>query len=233
MAANVTLANLRTRARLYADERPGGAGTFITDTELNAILNDCIRELYDLLIAARGHEYYITGSSISIVAGTSQYNLPATFYELKSLNLIWSAREWEPVHDFETLEAPQLVNSSTWGRWSPKGFRLTAGIITILPVPTSAVTADLSFIPTFTDLSMDSSTFDGVNGWELLATLDAAIAMRALQKLETTDLERRRERQYVRIEGLAADRAAAEPKRVLDVNPEANRSLWLERLPRA
>lgn len=231
----VTLANLRSRARTYAEERPGGTTVFLTDPELTVIINDCIKELYDILVAARGHEFYISSANLALVAGTETYNLPADFYELEDVQLVWSATEVEPVQAFERNESDWYRNFTTWGRWTPKAFRLSGGSIQFLPTPKSAVTATLIYIPTFTDLSGDSQTFDGVNGWELLVTLEAAIAIRAMQKLETGPLEMRRDRQLARIQALASERAANHPQRVRDVCPEGvpyNRR-WPERLPPA
>jgi hypothetical protein len=57
MARTVTLSQLRTDARLFADERASVAGDFsnspINDTELNRLINLRIAEFYDMLVSAR------------------------------------------------------------------------------------------------------------------------------------------------------------------------------------
>lgn len=240
MAALVTLATLRSRARLYANARPGGASQHVSDTDLNAIINDCLKELYDVLVAARGHDYYttLTTSALSTIPGQVEYNMLTaipTFYELQSIALIWSATDWEPMGDFSPGEEALYRSRAVWGRWSPKAYRLTSTKLTILPAPTTTTQLAIRYIPAFVEMTQDNETFDGVNGWDLLVTLNAAIAMRSLEQRETGDLEKRRDVQYARIESMAADRAASEPKRVQDVQPEGFPfgRRWPERLPRA
>ena len=96
MASSVTLAQLRTDARLYADQRlPTSGQPFISETELTRLVNGKVRELYDMLVSARGADYYATEATIAIVAGTSRYDLPSDFYELASVTLEWSTQDHE------------------------------------------------------------------------------------------------------------------------------------------
>jgi hypothetical protein len=95
----VTLAQLRTDARLYADQRPGGANAFISDTELTRLVNLVLPKLYDLLVSARGEDYYSRRTPIpgeagvrATAAGISDYLLPDDFYELISVSAT-------PAHD--------------------------------------------------------------------------------------------------------------------------------------
>lgn len=234
MAASVTLAQLRMRSRTLADERPGGHSRYVQDVELNLIINDAIKELYDLLVAARGHEYYIAPDlSITTAIDVEDYALPDDFYEVHSVHIGWSSTEWEPVEQFELgRDESELRRFASWGRWSRKGFRIMGDRINFLPPPKTAQQVVLRYVPAFTELEKDSDEFDGVNGWDLLVQLDAAIAMRTMSQRETGDLAQRRERTYERIQGLAADRAAKEPKTVQDVSPECGWNRWPERLPR-
>lgn len=222
MARTVTLLQLRTDARLYADERPGGASTFITDTEANRLVNLALTELYDLLVEARGQEYYETVStSTSTVAGTATISLPSDFYQLLGVHLQWATNDLEPVQDLEHIQDRHwLVNLGTWSKYAPKAYRLRGASLEFFPTPTSVVTVALRYIPAFTDLAADGSTFDGVNGWEKLVALRAAIEMRVIAGRSYADLDRLYERERERIQGLAADRAAQHPKRIRDVQPE-------------
>jgi hypothetical protein len=238
MARTVSLAKLRGLARLYADQRPGGQNEFIPDADLgvattgsvNDLINLALTELYDLLVAARGHEYYLSSSAINIVAGTASYALPATFYQDKGVILEWNAKDHEPVDDYErVLARAGYANLGIWSPWSPKAYRLVAGNLEFVPTPTSAVTGRLRFIPALAPLTNDVDTFDGVNGWEKLVALRVAMEMRAVEERPFGDLQTLYAIERERIEAMKAEREAAHPKRVIDVCPEGVRAWPFQR----
>jgi len=242
MARTVMLSKLRGLARLYSDQRPKGNSTFIPDSSGDATLNDLINlallELYDVLVAARGAEYYAaeyTRASLSDDTGgnpnAGQYTLPADFYELLGPPILeWSSRDHEPVPDYASYgERVLFENSGTWARWSPKAYRLRAGYLTIVPKPTSAVTIRYQYVPTPAVLSADGDTFDGVNGWEKLIALRTAIEMRAIAKLPAAELNALYAKEMERVERLASERDANAPARVQDVYPERTNRIWWPR----
>src|SRR5687767_3721795 len=102
MARTVTRAQLRADASMYADMVDGSTVHIPTATR-DRLINLACTELYDLLVAARGHEYYTTESTLSIVAGTSRYNLPSDFYELWSVTLEWGTGNHERVDDYASF----------------------------------------------------------------------------------------------------------------------------------
>jgi len=228
LARNTTLSQLRLDARLYADERPGSASSFISETECTRLVNLALTELYDMLVAARGHEYYETvDASISTVNGTATINLPSTLYQLLGVHLQWSATDLEPVPALEHIQDRHwLVNLSTWGQHSPKAYRLRGTVLEFFPTPKTATVVALRHIPAMTDLSADGDTFDGVNGWDKLVALRVAMEMRAINERPYGDLEKLYEREKDRIEGLAAERSAQAPKRIRDVQPESSSIGW-------
>ena len=228
MARLVTLGKLRGLARLYADQRPGGADAFVPDTDggvssvgsVNDLLNLAIAEFWDLLVAARGQDYGLSSSAIAIVAGTSGYALPADFYEVKTVTLEWGPNDFENVDDIERDEDRSAFNNyQTWAPWSPKGYRL-ASTIQFLPTPTGAVTGRLRYLPTAPILVNDSDTVDCVNGWEKLPALRTAMELRAIEEMPYSDLERLFDREKGRIMEMAPERQATSPKQVQDVQPE-------------
>ena len=224
MAKSVTLTQLQTDARLYSDHRPSGASVFINDTEITRLINLALGDLYDLLLAARGHEYYADEDTISVVSGTSRYNLPSDFYELLSATLEWGTTNHEPVDSFEHVkDRYRLNNWANWAAWGPKGYRIRGAQIELLPSPTSAVTMRIQYVPAFTDLSSGSDTFDGVNGWEKLVALMVAKEMRIIQGQPFSYLDKLISEERARIEALAADRAASDPRTVREVYPETHR----------
>lgn len=75
----VLLSSLITQARQMADMENGGP---ITDAELRTQALGSVQRLYDLLVAARGQEYYRKTVETYVVAGQAIYHLPSDFYKL-------------------------------------------------------------------------------------------------------------------------------------------------------
>ncbi len=232
MASSVTLAQLRLDARLYADQRPGSSTSFINETELTRLVNLKIRELYDLLVEARGCDYYATEPTIDIVAGTSRYSLPTDFYQLSSVTLEWAPQDFELMFPIGTTrERNNFQNwqgyEQNWTRYSRKGYRLRASQIEFLPEPQPDVTCRLQYVPAFTDLSADGSTFDGINGWEKMVSLGVAIEMRGIEKRSASDLQALYVPQLERIEALKTERDAEAPKEIVDERRLRGRNGWV------
>jgi hypothetical protein len=223
---------LRTDARLFADKRPGSDTSFVTETELTRLVNLKTRELYDMLIEARGSDYYANESTVAIVAGTTRYPLPVDFYQLASVTLEWNTSEHElmfPIGSVRQRTPYEAPNWLAWTRNSPKGYRLRASQIEILPEPKSDVTARLQYAPVFIDMVADGDTFDGVNGWEKMIALGVALELMAIEKRTSATVAQMYAEQMARIESLKSERDAEAPKEVVDVQRLKFRNGWYGR----
>ena len=65
MARTRTRLELRTEVRQRADMVNSD---FVTDNEINRYLNESISELYDMLISAKGQEWYIKTLTLNLVS---------------------------------------------------------------------------------------------------------------------------------------------------------------------
>ena len=230
MARTVTLLQVRTDARLYADQRPADeTKAFITKTEANRLVNLALAEFYDLLVSARGQEYYISETTWTLTTGdqvpsdprVSRYNLPSDFYELYTLAIEWSTQDNEPVYPYDAVRArTEYQNLLNWQPWSPKAYRLRGSQLELVPKATTATTMRMQYLPTCPVLVNEGDAFDGVNGWEKLIALRVAMEMAAIEETSNAALERLFEREKSRIEDLAAERDAQAPSVVQDINPE-------------
>jgi hypothetical protein len=232
VASSVTLAQLRLDARLYADQRPGSASSFITEPELTRLVNRKARELYDMLVEARGSDYYATEGAIAIVAGTTRYSLPADFYQLSSVTLEWTTQDFElifPVGSTRERNRFEGVNGRwpAWSRFSQKGYKLRASQIEFLPEPRGDVTCRLQYVPVYTDMTADGDTFDGINGWEKMVALGVAIEMRIIEKRSASDLADLYREQLARIETMKSERDAEAPKEIVDERRMRNHQRWM------
>jgi hypothetical protein len=230
----INRAYLRNLARLYADGRPGGSEAFIVDSDgtadavsLDTLINGAAAELYDLLVAARGHEYYATDSTLSIVSGTATYPLPTDFYQMLSVRLEWGVGQLEELKPVAVRQRTAFENSlASWQLGSLKGYRLrgtqtaSAATIEFFPTPTCSVTARVRYIPAFALLTSDSATFDGVNGWEKLIALKSAIEYRTIAEKPLGTLPTLYTECFQRIQSLADQRNANYAEQVQNVFPD-------------
>ena len=231
MSKLVTPAQLVADAYMYAN-MVQGTNSFVTPTQALRLVNLAASEFYDLLVAARGHEYYISEFAIAIVGGTSRYALPADFYELESITLQWGTNQVEEVPDYHSVrDRSDYLNGLQWSQWNDKAFRLRGCFVEFLPVPSGAVAATMQYIPCFTDMVLGGTSFDGVNGWERMVALKAACDMCIIAQRDAGDLSSRLEAEKQRISEMAEDRAAEHPHQVRDVYPEGNRGLAARFLP--
>jgi hypothetical protein len=232
--ATVTLALLESDALLYADQRPGGSTAHIDPTTLTRLVNQALKEFYDLLIRARGHEYFLTSSTLAIVSGTATYTLPTDLYELVSVTLEWGTRNHELVRPAaSTSDRSAYVNLGLWTQYGPKAYRMRgaqAGTQTLelLPTPASNVTARLQYIPTMTELTAGQS-IQVVNGWGKLVSLKVALEMLSIKGLskQRALVEGLYQEQLERVEAMASEQDANEPKQVRDVGPDAAGDGWM------
>lgn len=236
----VNRALLRNLTRVYAVGRPSGANAYIVDSDatanavsLDTLVNLAIAKFYDMLVAARGHEYYAVDAAVAMVAGTAQYALPATFYQLLDARLEWDSLNFEPLHDTSQRERSDYVNWTTWGRWSPKAFRLigtqqaSSQTLELYPTPQlSGTTLRVRYIPQFAPLTDDATTFDSVNGWEKFIALAAAIDYRTAEGKDLGNLAALYQEELARIESMADKRAANFAPQIIDVYPENQPREW-------
>lgn len=212
MARSRTLLEMREEAYRYADTEGDILRHPVAD--VNRWVNKGLLELYDLLVEARGRDYYRSSSTITLVSGTVDYALPATFYKLVGFRRTAGGAllPYDPAQDAELRDGASMVPNS------PRYYQLRGANVTFLPTPGTG-TVECDFIPAFTDLAADVDTFDGVSGWEDYASLFAARRMAIkdesfeLATMLAADMGGLAER----IRRLSPTRDAGAPKRVKDV----------------
>lgn len=231
MARPVSLAQLRADVQLYANQR---STALITPTELDRLINLAITEFYDLLIAARGHEYFEQTATLSTTAGNAIVALPQNFYELLTVLANWGSQQLEELESLDHLgDQVSYRNWNSWAQFSPKAWRLRGQLLEFFPTPTSATVLEIRYIPACPTLTDPLQTMDGIGGWEKLIAARAAMELLGLQAMPMDFPREVYEREKDRIEGLAADRAAANGPSIRDVYGDSRNGSWWRRLPRA
>ncbi len=220
MAAYVTLAEMRTRARELADMQTSNqAAAFVTDAELNRAINRHIKQLYNKLIIARGDDYYAQSTSVGLIGSSISLALIA-FMQLLSLSatdgtrVVWvpkfSLKQWAELKYLENIGVADL------GMYR---YRLMGNNLEIRPACNNASHSFIiHYLPAFAPLVNDADTFDGINGWEDWACYGAAIDM--LNKEESLEqaqgLMAQRALLNDQIEKLSGNRDAGMPEVVGD-----------------
>ncbi len=192
--ATETLANLRTRIRQRTDNEHTGED-FVTDAELNQLINKSYRELYALLVKAGLHSVPETSYSIPITGATS-YALPDDFYAIQDVfrtDGAWRTRLRR--HGARTRPNATTVGDAYSYRTSGVG---TGAVIELYPTP-SAGTYTMYYVAIPAVLALDADLVDGVLGWEEYIVLDVSIDVLQKEGLKTDELQLRKAQMFTRI----------------------------------
>jgi hypothetical protein len=199
MARTVTLSSLRTWARQLADVE---SDPNIGDAELTALANRHLTEVYDALVNAGPPEYYASSTTVTTVAGTTLYALPADF---RTLLDVYS-------HESDTdLRLIPPVGNWQRGRYV---------------APTGVWTCTVEYVPTASALVADGDTFDGVSGWEELIANMMARDVMVKREADPSIVINTIDRMQARISTRARSRDRGHPKYTTDADAQAIHFPW-------
>jgi hypothetical protein len=186
-----------------------GATAFVPDAEVTDALNESLAETYDLIRLAVGDNYYRSQFGITTITGQALYTLPADFLALISVDVLWSSSISLSAKKFTEAERNIFKFWNTgWVYNQPVYYQEQGSNIALIPTPTSAVQVNLNYVPACPKLANPGDLFDGVNGWEEHAVLDAAIKLliKDGDAEMLTMLESRKARIEARIQQFGAQR---------------------------
>jgi hypothetical protein len=218
MARKVTLLQLKTQSRIRADKVGSG---FIQNDELIAYINSSACELYDLLVAAYGNDYFASTHTFATVANDSSYDLPDDFYKMIGLDYLIGNQDAITLKPYQFNERNKYRQGTYWnainGAAGPR-YKISTDQIQFMPIPDGAYNMELHYIPACPVLAIDADEFDGVNGWEEYIIVDAAIKMLQKEESDTSLLEKQKMKLEMRIAAMAENRDAGQSFRVSDVS---------------
>ncbi len=194
MALSHTVAQFLDDMRKRTDNEGTSALDRFDDLECIKYLNRAKDAFYRVQVETRGGNYKVGYTTVTTAAGTSVYNLPATFYRLLGVILTIDGRK-EDLTAFNENERAVLSDSSVGWEGKPFRYSIVDSNIEFLPTPTSAYSVQVRFVPDPPTLaaggSMDCVSGDGVNfiidqasvymaekdeNWELAASLKQYVA---------------------------------------------------------
>lgn len=213
MARTFTLAELIADVRARTDLQHDTG--FVSDDELTRYLNQSIAEWYELVVSARGEQYFQKCATLTVSpCGTA--TLPADFYKLVGVDIEHGGR-WISLRPLPLAERTRYMNDRSAAY--PSRYQVMAGRkLALLPAPRRQMQCTVLYLPTAPALSLDSpsATFDGVSGWEEYAVVDACIKVLQKGDRDVRVLLAQKADMRRRIEEMAQDRHA-EPSRIQDV----------------
>jgi len=215
MASTVTLLSMRDQARQRADMVNS---QFITDAELTGYINASIKLLYDLLTNA-GEFYYFNTQTINIVANQDSYPLDASFYKLMGVDLVVdSLGNGVTLKPFQFEQRNSYLFTPTWNvvGLSYLRYMIQGNNIKFVPMPSGATTVKVFYVPKFNNLSGDSDTFDGINGWEEFVIVDSCIKMLTKEESDISTFAAQRADLAQRIDAMKLMRDIGAPARIGD-----------------
>jgi hypothetical protein len=207
------------------------ANSVITLPEMRGYFNEALQETYDLIVQARGQEWYRKSYTFQTTSNQSGYPIPADLYQLISVDINLGGNLFLTARPYMESERNAFRWLSAWFYDTPVYFRLQGtpdstganlapSNINFIPSPNSNFAVTLNYYPVFrpflTDGTEDNNVFDGINGWEGHAIW--AVTAICLEKLkQDSSFARAQVEKFTqRIEALAPDRHAGDPERVHD-----------------
>jgi len=178
MARTQTLLELRTRARQFCGMENS---LFITDSELTGYLNQSICDLESQLEAAGAFERKPQSASFTCTAGTETTPTPTGALAVYGVDLSVNSTT-------RTLDRIEFDDRNMFREYSvptngtPAFFRVDGTSIYLYPTPNRAYSGTVYYYRGHVDLSADTDTYDGVNGWDNYAVWSAVAIMLAKQE---------------------------------------------------
>ena len=206
MALTRTLAQLRTSVAMRGQLENSAD---ITTTVLNELVNDGIKECYDILVEKWDDLYTQLSPSFQLAPNVDTYALPPDFYKKRKVEIQTSSGRFKRLYPHDLSASTHF---STWGLVASNyRYRLQANSIVFVPMPMAPQTVQIWYIPHAPVLVDDTDTFDGINGYEELVIQLAYRRCLVRQELETTQVDGEIVRLMARVKTAADGRDAEEP----------------------
>jgi hypothetical protein len=229
---DVSLQELRNRIRQRAGEEESD---FVSDAELDNVINVYKRELEDKLVKAYGEDYFLESVTFTSTAQQANYSLSTltagTFYKFRGLDEAGGPNGWRDVKK-QTFEArnrrPSSFGALPWSAetQSKYRYRIQGGSIVLNPTPAGQDRFQLHWIKQQPPLSLTTDEFDDVNGWAEYVVVCGAIYCKDKSEQDTSILQAERQRLDLRLAEMATNRDASEPLMMPDAEDPYDQGRW-------
>ena len=234
--AEMSLAHLRLSCQQKADRVNS---QFVTLPEWNTFINLAMYELYDLLIAAYGNEYFMAPRARFQTDGsTFIFPLPNGVVEFQNINgedfaaqpfykllgvdlgLNGNQNAFVTVNKFNLIDRNKYLypnsQSTQYGVFNMQ-YRMMGANLELIPTPSSGQTIQLLYIPRLPQLLQDTDvTTLGFSGWLNYVIVRAAKYALDKEESDTSKLDAEILFLKGRIEEMAENRDAGQPDTISD-----------------
>lgn len=236
MARLVTLATLEARILQRAHMPQAISGGVVSPAEMLDNVNEGIAEFHQIVVGLPGPPYYRESATFQTSAAVNVYDIGpgqpinvSDFLAGQGFDVAFGQNIVNTARSFMNRERNRFkLNYSGWTYSQPVFYRFqgkpsTAGSaaldsVEFIPFPSGAFTVTMWYTPTPPVLAAPSDTFDGINGFEELVVLSAAIKLLLKQEQfeHVNALQGERARVEMKMTSMLTH-DADEPERVVDV----------------
>lgn len=227
----VTLTELVLRSKQRCDLEHSNH----TDSDESAfIVNSSAAELYGLLVTSY-EDYFTTTLEFDVSAPDDGYSVPFPVMKIRGLDISIGG-QYVNVHK-STFEDRNIVGRPFNVIQNTRGirYREVGSQIQLTPGDQASGHYRLWYIPRFTPMGANDSLDDNssIGYWHEYIVVDAAIKMAQKEESDAVVGTLMAQKQILkeRIENEAANRDAAYPERVTDVNQQSNDLSWRFQMP--
>lgn len=180
---NYTWLEIRNRIRQRTNKE---RSQFVTDTEINGLIEEAYAVMYNKLVNTN-ENYFISKSTVALVAGTEDYDLPADFFKLRGVDIARNGFLY-PMNQVAWDDRNKYRVTSSY-QSTPTDYMFYGNKIRILPIPNAGYTASIYYIPAPPVYVSDITTIDGVAGFEKYIVYSVSAMIRAKEEKSTQDFE--------------------------------------------
>lgn len=207
-----TLADLRALVRQRADMENSD---FVSTTEVDNYINDSYEELWDLLVATYGSEYFVQVACGTTTADCSAMDLPEDFYKLVAVFWDRSSTDKPKLRPFAFGDWA-YDPSARWDNCTPR-YRLAANSLIFDPKPATEESMELWYVPQCERLTSTTSTLEvGARPWHEYIVIDAAIKCLMKEESDVSALQAAKGGMILRIQHAAPPRDVGEAPTIVD-----------------
>lgn len=216
MADLVTLADLTSQVRFHAD-MPSASDQFVSDSQIETVIDASYAEFYDLLISPAGWSYFTTPDAGVTVSGTQAYALPDDFYKMSGVDVVLGGGITMTAQALPFVERNRF-NVLPWATYPygpPARYIVIGAEVWFYPLPNGVTNFTLWYIPKATrNAGSPSATYDFVSGWQEFVVFDAVCKLLSKEQNDLSYPMARRAELKQRIIEASADRDVGTPPRV-------------------
>jgi hypothetical protein len=240
LARLVTLQTLENRVKQRANVEVASNSALYSATELLDNINEGLAALYSMIIGIQDQPYYLESATFSTSSGQDTYVIGpgggpngsgvnvTDFFKLAGIDVTVGQNIVITAKPFTWSERNRYKYLSGWIYSQPVFYRLVGksnlpgqaanDSIKFIPAPSGGFSCTLWYYPTPPVLAQATDTFDGINGYEEFAVLQAArkLLVKQEQLEHAAALTQMLAEERERISGELGSHDAENPPRVQD-----------------